>query len=142
MTTTGQKRLTRLVKRFLDIAWFILLAAVIIWPIVTVGVGLNLFFDQDVRDVTVYLGFEIHPDSPEAATVSADGKEALIRGRSEVQVEARRPLDTSNTELNIAQDCTPAKILHERDNRVPANQNKPNYLDTFGIFVGERLILD
>ena len=84
MTNTGQKRLTRLVKRFLDIAWFILLAAVIIWPIVSVGVGLNLFFDQEARDVTVYLGFEIRPDSPEAATVS--GKEPLIRGRSEVQV--------------------------------------------------------
>ena len=86
MTTNGQKRLTRLVKRFLDIAWFILLCAVIIWPIVSVGVGLNLFFDQEARDVTVYLGFEIRPDSPEAATVSAGGKEPLIRGRSEVQV--------------------------------------------------------
>ncbi len=95
MTTTGQKRLTRLVKRFLDIAWFILLSAVIIWPIVSVAVGSNLlpwatspgggrFFDPEVRDVTVYLGFEIRPDSPEAATVS--GKEPLIRGRSEVQV--------------------------------------------------------
>ena len=86
MTNTGRKRLTRLVKRFLDIAWFILLSAVIIWPIVSVGVGLNLFFDPEVRDVEVYLGFEIHRDSPEAATVSGDGKEPLIRGRSEVQV--------------------------------------------------------
>ncbi len=86
MTNTGQKRLTRLVKRFLDIAWFILLSAVIIWPIVSVGVGLNLFFDPEVRDVEVYLGFEIQPDSSEAATVSADGQEPLIRGRSEVQV--------------------------------------------------------
>ncbi len=86
MTTTGQKRLTILVKRFLDIAWYILLSAAIIWPIVSVGVGLNLFFDQEARDVTVYLGFEIHPDSREATAVSADGNEALIRGRSEVQV--------------------------------------------------------
>ncbi len=86
MNNTGRKRLTRLVKRFLDIAWFILLSAVIIWPIVSVGVGLNLFFDPEVRDVEVYLGFEIHRDSPEAATVSGDGKEPLIQGRSEVQV--------------------------------------------------------
>ncbi len=48
--------------------------------------SLNWFFDPEVRDVTVYLGFEIQRDSPEAATVSGDAMEPLIRGRSEVQV--------------------------------------------------------
>ena len=70
-------KLTRLVKRFLDFATVFVFIAAILWPITAIGVGMNLFFDPEARNVDVFLGFKVES---EAAT------DPLIHGHSKVQV--------------------------------------------------------
>ncbi len=80
-------RMTRIVKRFLDFALAAIFIGAILWPITAVGVGLNLFFDAEARNVDVFLGFKIDSKIlPEGATESADSKDTLIHGHSQVQI--------------------------------------------------------
>ncbi len=84
---SSHNRLTRFVKRFLDIALAVILIGAILWPITALGVGLNLFFDTELRNVDVFLGFKIESEIlPEGATGSASAKDTLMHGHSQVQI--------------------------------------------------------
>ena len=90
MSTTQQNRLTRLVKRFLDLIWFILLSTAIIWPIAVIVIGLNIPSDPELRttDVNVFLHFKVYPDvSSEPGTDSVSTVGPLISGRGEVKID-------------------------------------------------------
>lgn len=73
----GASRVTRFVKRFLDFVTVFVFIAVILWPITAIGVGMNLFFDPESRNVDVFLGFKVESDA---------AGDPLIHGHSDVQV--------------------------------------------------------
>ena len=85
----SQNRMTRLVKRFLDVARAIVFAGAILLPLWTVVYGLNLFVDPEVRNVDVFLGFRIDLDAVAGVvTESAGVRDTLIRGRTVVDINA------------------------------------------------------
>ena len=93
--SNDSRRLTKIVKRFLDLIWFILLFTAIVWPIAMIVIGLNIPSDPEQRttDVNVFLAFKIYPDvaaEPAADSTSAAG--ALISGRGEVKIDNTRGL--------------------------------------------------
>lgn len=95
MSDTEQNRLARLVKRFLDLIWFILLFTAIIWPIAVIVIGLSIPADAEQRttDVNIFLGFKIHPGvATELVAESARIGDALISGRGEVKINNTRGL--------------------------------------------------
>lgn len=90
MSNADSKRLTVLVKRFLDLIWFVLLTAAIVWPIAVLVVGLSVAADpgRHSADVDAYLHFRINSAvSGESATESASAGETLLRGRGQVQIQ-------------------------------------------------------
>lgn len=94
MSSTEQNKLARLVKRFLDLIWFILLFTAVIWPIAVIVVGLNIPADAEQRttDVNIFIGFKIHPDGPTELDLEAAAGGALISGRGEVKINNTRGL--------------------------------------------------
>jgi len=93
MSTTQQNKLTILVKRFLDVIWFLFLLIAVIWPITVMVIGLSMPSDPDQRhaDVNVFLNFRINSEvSTELATTSANEGELLLRGRGELQLNNTR----------------------------------------------------
>lgn len=89
MTATEQNRLTRLVKRFLDLMWYLLLFGTIAWTVTVLIVGLNIPADPAERhtDVNVFLSFKVFPDvAVEQAGETTAKAAALISGRSELYI--------------------------------------------------------
>ena len=66
MSPTQQNKLTMLVKRFLDVFWFLFLAVAVIWPITVMVVGLSISSDPEQRhtDVDVFLSFRVSSEAP------------------------------------------------------------------------------
>jgi hypothetical protein len=89
MTATEQYKLARLVKRFLDLIWFILIFTAIAWPITVLVIGLNIPADPSQRttDVNTFLGFKV---STEASTDLNDGPAntgvEVLSGQGEVKI--------------------------------------------------------
>jgi len=89
MTSTEQYKLARLVKRFLDVIWFVLIFAAIAWPLTVVVVGLSIPADPDQRttDVNIFLGFKVTPVvSADLGVESASTGVELLSGRGEVKI--------------------------------------------------------
>jgi hypothetical protein len=89
MSATKQYKLAKLVKRFLDVIWFVLIFAAIAWPITVMVIGLGIPADPAKRttDVNLFLGFKV---SPEVSTnLTADPAKAgaeVLSGRGEVKI--------------------------------------------------------
>jgi len=85
MSDVRQKRLTRFVSRLLGVAWFLFIAVAIVWPIVAIGVGLNLLYDSELRYVEIFLSFKIYPDLMSGAESVGEVRD-FIHGHSDVQL--------------------------------------------------------
>ena len=84
-----ENRLARIVKRFLDIIWYVLIFTAIVWPVAVMVIGLSMPSDPTQRhaDIDTFLGFKIYSDvSTELATERADAADLLIRGQGMVQL--------------------------------------------------------
>ena len=93
MSPVQQKKLTILVKRFLDVLRILFLAVAVIWPITVLVVGSGISSDPEQRhtDVNFFLNFRIDSEaSTELATRSGNEGELLLSGRGEVQLNNTR----------------------------------------------------
>jgi hypothetical protein len=95
MSPTTETRLTKLVKRFLDVIWVVMIAGAIIWPIVTLVVGLHIPDDPAERhtDVSIYSGFIIHSASTDPVAAATDEPGVLVmKGQGDVLYNNTRGL--------------------------------------------------
>jgi len=89
MPNPAQNRLARIVKRFLDVIWLLLIFTAVVWPIAVMVVGLSMPSDPTQRhaDIDTFLGFKIYSDvSTDLSTSSETAAELLIRGKGIVQL--------------------------------------------------------
>ena len=87
--STTENRLAGIVKRFLDIIWYVLIFTAVVWPIAVIIIGLSMPSDPAERhaDIDTFLSFKIYSDvSTELATQSENAAELLIRGKGMVQL--------------------------------------------------------
>ena len=90
MNTTQQKKLTKLVKRFVNLTWYLFVFLAVAWPIVVLVVGLSISADPDNRHVDIHMfsGFKINSDvSTELADPNEDGAVMLLSGRGDLKIE-------------------------------------------------------
>lgn len=90
MSPTQQKKLTVLVKRFLDVLRVLFLGVAVIWPITVMVIGLSIPSDPEQRhtDLNYFLHFRINSDvSTEQAIESANEARLLLSGSGEVKLE-------------------------------------------------------
>lgn len=88
VAVSAEKKLTRIVKRLLDGAWYLFAGIAILWPVAALGVGSGFLSDSGSWYVDVFLGFKIFPEMlNEAATESASAVDAVIRGQSKLQIK-------------------------------------------------------
>ena len=90
MNTTQQKKLTKLVKRFVNLTWYLFVFLAVAWPIVVLVVGLSISADPDNRhvDINMFSGFKINSDvSTELADPNEDGAVMLLSGRGDLKIE-------------------------------------------------------
>jgi len=93
MSSGQQKKLTILVKRFLDVLRILFLAVAVVWPITVMVVGLNIPSEPEQRhtDVNVLLNFRINSAaSTELATSPGNDGELLLKGRGDVMLNNTR----------------------------------------------------
>jgi hypothetical protein len=89
MTNTEQNRLARIVKRFLDVIWYVLIFTAIVWPIAVMVIGLSMPSDPAQRhaDIDTFLGFKVYSDvSTELSAESGNAADLLIRGQGMVHL--------------------------------------------------------
>ena len=89
MSTQEQNRLARIVKRFLDVIWFMLIFSAIAWPVMVMVVGLSMPSDPQQRhaDIDAFLSFKVSTDvSTELSSESANTVDSLIRGQGKVHI--------------------------------------------------------
>jgi hypothetical protein len=89
MTSTEQYKLARLVKRFLDVIWFVLIFAAIAWPLTVIVIGLSIPADpgQRTTDVNIFLGFKVSPVvSTDLSVEPASTGVELLSGRGDVKI--------------------------------------------------------
>lgn len=87
MSPAQQNKLTILVKRFLDVLWFLFLSIAVIWPITVMVVGLSIPSDPEQRhtDVNFYFNFRVNSElSTELATAPENVAELLLSGHGDV----------------------------------------------------------
>jgi len=87
--STTENRLAGIVKRFLDIIWYVLIFTAVVWPVAVMVIGLSMPSDPAERhaDIDTFLSFKIYSDvSTELATQSENAAELLIRGKGMVQL--------------------------------------------------------
>jgi len=90
MSTTEHFKLAKLVKRFLDVIWYVLIFAAIAWPVSVMVIGLSIPADpgQRTTDVNIFLGFKVHSDiSTQITTDPVSTAAALLSGRGEVKID-------------------------------------------------------
>lgn len=77
------KRLTRSVKRALDLIWWLAVITLVLYPlIIVVGAG------QESKDVQIPSSFRIYADvSPDVAPDSVSLADTIVRGQGEVRIE-------------------------------------------------------
>jgi hypothetical protein len=89
MTKLQQKNLTKVVGRFIDIIWYIALAAMIIWPIAVLVIGLSNISDpaKHSADINAFLHFDVSSQfSPYGAETTTGEAVQVIAGRGEVKI--------------------------------------------------------
>ena len=93
MNSSQQNKLTVLVKRFLDLTWYLFIFFAVVWPIVVIVVGLSISGDPGQRhtDINMFSGFKISSDvSTGAAENTQGGPALLLSGRGDVKIENTR----------------------------------------------------
>jgi hypothetical protein len=93
MSPAQQNKLTVLVKRFLDVIWFLFLIVAVIWPVTVMVIGLSIPSDPEQRhtDVNVFLNFHVNSEvSTELATSSDKGGELILSGRGDLKLSNTR----------------------------------------------------
>lgn len=93
MPPAQQHKLTILVKRFLDVIWFLFLLVAVIWPLTVMVVGLSIPSDPAQRhtDVNVFLNFHVNSEVPtELATSSVNNDELTLSGRGDLKLNNTR----------------------------------------------------
>jgi len=93
VSPTQQNKLTVLVKRFLDLIWFLFLAIAVIWLITVLVVGLSIPSDPQQRhtDVNVFLNFRVHSEaSADLAKTAANEGELVLKGRGNLLLNNTR----------------------------------------------------
>jgi hypothetical protein len=89
MAPAPQKKLTLLVKRFLDVIWFLFLFAAVAWPVTVMVVGLSIPSEPEQRhtDVDIFLNFRVNSQaSTELAVTKGSESQLLLKGRGDVQL--------------------------------------------------------
>jgi len=86
--TIKSNKLTLLVKRFLDFMWYLIIGSLILMPIVTLVVGLNIPSDPQQRhtDVNFNLSFKVFPQQLDQIGNENSNRSELIQGRGEVKI--------------------------------------------------------
>jgi hypothetical protein len=86
MSPQQQNRLTKIVKRFLDVIWGLNLAVAVIWPIAVLIIGLNIPSDPAERhtDVSAFLRFQVNAIEPSQQLAPAEEGVLLLKGSGEV----------------------------------------------------------
>jgi len=84
MNTTEQYKLARLVKRILDVIWYLLISAAVVWLITVIVVGINIPSEPEQRttDINAFFGFKFNPE----VTSESSAWDALISGHSEIKI--------------------------------------------------------
>ena len=93
MSLTQPNKLTKVVKRFLDLTWFLFLFLSIVWPIAVIIVGLSISSDPDQRhaDINVFSSFQINSDiSTELEESDANKSSLILSGRGDLKIENTR----------------------------------------------------
>jgi hypothetical protein len=93
MSPVQQNKLTILVKRFLDVIWFLFLIVAVIWPLTVLIIGLGIPSDPEQRhtDVNVFLNFRVNSEvSSEPVTSSDKGGELILSGRGDLKLNNTR----------------------------------------------------
>jgi len=89
MTYTERNKLARLVKRFLDLAWYLLIFTAIVWPVAVLVIGISMPSDPSLRhsDIDTFLSFKVYSDGATVATTQEEiPANLLFRGRGMVQL--------------------------------------------------------
>jgi len=93
MSSTQHKKLTLLVKRFLDFFRYLFLALAVVWAGTVLIVGLNIPSEPEQRhsDINAYLSFKIISDvsTKQLATIE-DGGDLLMNGTGELRLNNTR----------------------------------------------------
>ena len=87
MSTKQQNKLTKWVKRFLDVMRMFFLIVAVIWPITVMVVGLSIPSDPEQRhtDVSVFSNYKIHSELiAENAGSSGNRSELVMSGKGNV----------------------------------------------------------
>jgi len=95
MNTSQQKKLTLLVRHFLNLTWYMFIFFAVAWPVIVMVVGLSISADPAERhtDISVFSAFKINSDvSTELAKSTLDGKALLLSGRGDLKIENTRSL--------------------------------------------------
>jgi hypothetical protein len=83
MSPTQKNRLTRLVKRALDLMRLFVFAGAVVWPIVVLVVGLGIPPEAESRhtDISAYLNFRLNAvEAVDTASARVDQGQTLING--------------------------------------------------------------
>jgi len=99
--SASNMKMTNWVKRFIDALWYIALALLIIWPIATLVIGLNIPDDSQERhtDINFMLDFRVYPEKIDHAVDNSKLPE-LIQGSAEIKLN-----NTSSKQAWYIQSC-------------------------------------
>ncbi len=89
MSPTTQHKLARLVKRFLDLIWFLIIFSMFAWPIAATVIGLSIPDDPQQRhtDIEMFAGFKVFPDEPSGlAAAPNSAPEYVLQGNGMVRL--------------------------------------------------------
>ncbi len=93
MSPAQQNKLTVLVKRFLDVIWFLFLIVAVIWPVTVLVIGLSIPSDPELRhtDVNVFLSFHVNSEVSTEPSISSDNSgELILSGRGDLKLSNTR----------------------------------------------------
>ncbi len=86
-------KLANWVKRILDIAWFVSIGSLIIWPIAVFIIGYSIPEDPNERhtDINFYLNFAVYPDKnfielPSGKATDLSKVSELVKGKGQIKL--------------------------------------------------------
>ena len=94
MTRRNSHRLTILVKRFVDVLWYLGIGSLIIWPIAVLVIGLNIPSNIDERhtDINFPFSFKVYPQQLVEGSDQEGYPAELIQGQSEIKLNNTKSL--------------------------------------------------
>lgn len=87
MSSKPQSKLVVLVKRFLDLTWFLFVFLAVVWPVTVLVVGLSISSDPENRhaDISVFSGIRIDSGfSSQASTPGENEGGLILKGRGDL----------------------------------------------------------